>query len=206
MRVKLLEHQIEPLYLVKLKPRSILAGDCLSSEHGAREPHEVRSYRKCTIPWNTRTQLEEGTLTNLRCFALDRCFVRRFSRLKPWRTNHRSIDELSTDNLYRSPLRWLVTGVETPFSIVANMSGASVLLRLSPTFFRLSFAPPLRFVRVVFLFFFSFFDTRIEHTKMIPRSFQIAASFITGRLIQYHASVPRFLTDPLSQGTRHFNI
>lgn len=157
MRVKLLEHQIEPLYLVKLKPRSILAGDCLSSEHGAREPHEVRSYRKCTIPWNTRTQLGEGTLTNLRCFALDRCFVRRFSRLKPWRTNHRSIDELSTDNLYRSPLRWLVTGVETPFSIVANMSGASVLLRLSPTFFRLSFASPLRFVRVVFLFFFFLF-------------------------------------------------
>lgn len=69
MRVKLLEHQIEPLYLVKLKPRSILAGDCLSSEHGAREPHEVRSYRKCTIPWNTHTHTTGGTLTNLRCFV-----------------------------------------------------------------------------------------------------------------------------------------
>ena len=40
------------------------------------------------------------------------------------------------------------------------------------------------------------------NTKMIPRSFETAASFITRRLIQYHASLIRISTVLFTQDTR----
>lgn len=43
------------------------------------------------------------------------------------------------------------------------------------------------------------------NTKMIPRSFETAASFITRRLIQYHASLVRIST-VLFTGHKTFNI
>lgn len=48
-------------------------------------------------------------------------------------------------------------------------------------------------------------DGQGPNTKMIPRSFETAASFITRRLIQYHASLVRISTD-LFIGRETFNI
>jgi len=48
-------------------------------------------------------------------------------------------------------------------------------------------------------------DGQRLNTKMIPRSFETAASFITRRLIQYHASLVRIST-VLFTGHKMFNI
>lgn len=107
-----------------------------------------------------RARTTGGTLTNLRCFVLDRCLVRRFSRLKT--VAHESPLSMNYPLIICIVLRFgglLVnrSGIETPFSILANINNASVFHRFPPSFshlLTLSFAFPLRFVRVVFFFFF----------------------------------------------------